>query len=502
MISSLGQASAKARMDITKARFAPSSSPAGCHDAVSSASLTRPEIAGLLGRMSLRCLALSVWVLSVLALAGCGGRRAVVRDLPLQPTLAGADTAMCVARREGSEVYCWGANPGGRTSGVGAVSDRPVRVEGLPSGDGVVQLAIGSTATCGLLQSGRVLCWGGNQYGELGNFTRKDSRRPVYVQGLARAARLVAVEQTFCALTPDGRVFCWGAPKPLDGIQGRNAPLGAWSFGAPNLVGDLTPPVLDLTLDATGGGCVVRGQGEVWCWGAATGFGGRPLDGRLARVPTAGPAARVSLGPRAAQTTMITADDGGLWCLGPTSPPTFAQGRLLPFDTGAAPQRVPDTGPVEALVEGASGHRCVLRRDGTVRCWGNCKNRVCAAPPGSAFPKPDLRGYFSPPTWDEVKQCRRLCFGDLRNTPDAATRCELLCSFGLGYLDRLEASERAGDVVSPSPIPGLNARFVSIATQQGGACGVDAAGQVTCWGPPLVKGMRADGRPHPLPGLK
>ena len=186
-------------------------------------------------------------------------RHAVLPALPVQPTIAGDATAMCVARGGGHVVHCWGANPSGRTGGSGAFDRRPNRIDGLPVQDGVVQLVVGSTATCGLLQSGHVLCWGGNQMGELGNYSRRDSRAPVYVQGISRAARLVGVDQTFCAISREGRVDCWGNPEPLDGINGDPPGTNAWSFGAPNHIRALRPPVRALALARNGGGCVVRG---------------------------------------------------------------------------------------------------------------------------------------------------------------------------------------------------------------------------------------------------
>jgi len=257
---------------------------------------------------------------------------------------------------------------------------------------------VGSTAASALLESGYVVCWGGNASGELGNPSRQGSARPQYVQGLSHAVRVVARGQTFCALSLDGAVSCWGNLSPLDSVRGAGR-LPQWRFGVANLVKTLPRPVLELS-SADGlrsdsrGGCVLRGGGQLSCWGETsrmTDFsdplgalkGQReppsPPDGRRTHIRTARPVRRVHGGR--AVTYFITTDDA-LWCQGMRGA-EHACGQLRACEDLTA-RMVPDAGPTATCL-GTGAHdtnACLLTRDGVVKCWGECASGVCKAPKG------------------------------------------------------------------------------------------------------------------------
>ncbi len=67
-------------------------------------------------------------------------------------------------------VYCWGYNAGGEVGdGTTDHAYEPVKVEGLPGPAAQVRTTPG--ATCALLTSGKIHCWGTNYYGQLGSGT-------------------------------------------------------------------------------------------------------------------------------------------------------------------------------------------------------------------------------------------------------------------------------------------------------------------------------------------
>lgn len=70
-------------------------------------------------------------------------------------------------------VYCWGYNAGGQAGdGTKDHAYEAVQVVGLPAPASQVKTT--PDATCALLTSGKVYCWGTNLYGQLGNGLLKD----------------------------------------------------------------------------------------------------------------------------------------------------------------------------------------------------------------------------------------------------------------------------------------------------------------------------------------
>ena len=112
--------------------------------------------------------------------------------------------------RAGAALRCWGFNGSGAL-GDGSTTDRttPVDVGGL--GSSVLAVAAGFAHTCAIKTGGGVKCWGANNYGQLGDNSTANRTTPVDVVGLGAGAIDIAAGYSHtCALTAAGNVLCWG----------------------------------------------------------------------------------------------------------------------------------------------------------------------------------------------------------------------------------------------------------------------------------------------------
>jgi alpha-tubulin suppressor-like RCC1 family protein len=110
-------------------------------------------------------------------------------------------------------VYCWGDNGYGQLGSVTTLpvtaSASPVAVAGLPPA--ATQISAGEFHTCAVVITGAAYCWGRNDFGQLGPAGGGGGSTPVPVPGNFTS---ISVGATFtCGLTNAGaasRVLCWG----------------------------------------------------------------------------------------------------------------------------------------------------------------------------------------------------------------------------------------------------------------------------------------------------
>ena len=197
----------------------------------------------------------------------------------------------CALKSDGG-VVCWGEGGNGRLGNDGTVNkDHPVTVV---DGDGsstalsdIVQIAVGGYHTCALKSDGKVLCWGGNMAGQLGNNGTTDTDAPDTVDSgdnvtspLTGIVQIVLGEYHTCALKSDGKVLCWGS-----GSYGRLGNDGTANKDHPVSVVDgdgSTTPLSGVVQIVAGVShtCALKSSGEVLCWGWGS-------DGRLGNDNTA-----------------------------------------------------------------------------------------------------------------------------------------------------------------------------------------------------------------------
>lgn len=196
---------------------------------------------------------------------------------------AGTDHA-CALLRSG-HVMCWGDNFTGELGDgkTGGSRDRPVAVPGL---NDAVQVSAGYYDTCAVLLGGSVDCWGDGLDGDLGDgSTSWMVDRPEPVSGISSAVQVTAGDQHTCALLSTGKVVCWGynglgelgdgisrGPARCDSDPCSTVPVQVHGIGH----------VTQITAQSSGETCAILANRHVECWGWNA-------DGQLGDGTSSGP---------------------------------------------------------------------------------------------------------------------------------------------------------------------------------------------------------------------
>jgi len=156
-------------------------------------------------------------------------------------------------------VLCWGDNEYGQLgSGEGPAQWQPTPIASLATG--VTQVASGHRHTCAL-RLGGVWCWGFNANGELGNGTTEQSAVPVAVTGLSSGVSWIGAGYSHMCAVQNGAAKCWGLNT--DGQLGIGTAEGLRSV--PEAVSGMDSGVTRIS-----GGylhtCAIQ-NGAAKCWG-------------------------------------------------------------------------------------------------------------------------------------------------------------------------------------------------------------------------------------------
>ncbi|HWO13619.1 MAG TPA: hypothetical protein VNN80_29155, partial [Polyangiaceae bacterium] len=239
---------------------------------------------------------------------------------------------------------------------------------------------------CGISTSGRVLCWGNNNWGELGNgLIFQPSTTPVEVPGVTGAQSLAVADEMSCAVLSDRSARCWGR-MPIN-------PYGAGSPNAGPTLVTVFPEVLQLAIDRVRL-CAVLPDQTISCT-----YGNAPnvTPARVMSTPMFGPTGVQALARGGGDSfSAIVADrtvhrwrddetesvalpgltdavelgDGAMACARLATGQVGCWGESFTLPAGQLSALVPGIDNAVALSTGDT-RACAVRADGTVACWGS-----------------------------------------------------------------------------------------------------------------------------------
>jgi alpha-tubulin suppressor-like RCC1 family protein len=221
----------------------------------------------------------------------------------------------------GGGAYCWGRNLRGEL-GTGSTS-QPPNASPLPVSGGLsfTMLAAGNEHTCGIASDSTAYCWGGNDFGALGDSTTISHSAPAAVAGGGKFTAIAAGSFHTCAITSLGEAYCWG--NNIDANLGDSSSNLYRTVPGPVRSGGVLFTAMAAGYNHT---CALAISGAIYCWGSSDNGQSGPNAGSGApMVPVGLTGTAITAGGW--HTCAVTA--GGAYCWG------FAQ--LGQLGSGTAP---------------------------------------------------------------------------------------------------------------------------------------------------------------------
>ncbi len=283
--------------------------------------------------------------------------------LPVAAPIESADEIVAGAEftcaRQGIAIRCWGDN---RDNHLGAPG---TGITSLTSPIGAfTKLLPGSTdATCAAIDSNQIVCWGW-----IGNVLRTMPTRETFVE-LHDITSVGLGERSACVLRSDGQRVCWGENQYGQLGNGNGTAVPTWTL-------DSMPLLLSIATRWEHS-CAVTKTGQIACWGVndreqnaldliASPFVTEPTVVQNASMVPLDKCTAVDV----SRWHSCAVCDGQVWCWGENGFGELGRGTREYTSRTPAPIAV-DPALVFTEVGATEGGGCALTGTGRLFCWGD-----------------------------------------------------------------------------------------------------------------------------------
>ena len=191
----------------------------------------------------------------------------VIIPTPADRTAINIDAGVshtCILMDDGG-IMCWGRDNAGQL-GNGESSPTTYAPESdviLPEGRVATDFSVGNEHSCAILDNDSVVCWGMNNYGQLGDNSTTNAKIPTFVHlpNGSKATKISSGSGHTCATIDNGSLYCWG--------HNKNSRLGIGTSGGvrtiPMFVSS-NQSIIEISASAEHT-CVLSENGSISCWG-------------------------------------------------------------------------------------------------------------------------------------------------------------------------------------------------------------------------------------------
>jgi len=340
-------------------------------------------------------------------------------------------------------------------------------------------IAAGTYNGCAILENQSMVCWGDNEYGQLGDGTTTGSAVPIYVNVATNETPVeVTVGQvTACALMESGNIYCWGS-----GYYGKMGDGEPWNDDYVNT--EMRQVLLPegqggQTVSISGGHiCTILDNGDVYCWGRGNqgqlGNGGTSNRNIPTKVNLPGQRSAIAISTGTYMTCAITTDGMG-YCWGENDEGQLGNGTTNSRRTSPAEVLFP-SGYTPVSISAGDDFACALMDNRKVMCWGENND-------GRLGQGPLATDDETAPVWVSMENSETAHFLDI----GTKSACMILDSgetkcWGTNEEGQIGQGDTDTDYYStPTEVNG-SYDFVALSVNSDTICAIASNAEGYCWG--------------------